>query len=191
MEGLVLPKQMLLSSHALCLAHSVSWCTTWNLWSKLWYYRNWEESKVKVKVVRKDFMEKVRLWLIFEGQVTFGLGEIHNIVPRNLVQRQNQFFFFFKHRYFFLAHFKVGRRLQLTRWFCILGGKWYFFNCLAQKRILPGQLKNKPFKIRFWILKAMETLTVTNSAQSTFSQTECPRSVMGSVLKPVSWAYLC
>lgn len=46
------------------------------------------ESKVKVKVIRKDFMEEVRLWLIFEEQVTFGLGEIHNIVTRNLVQRK-------------------------------------------------------------------------------------------------------
>lgn len=71
-----------------------------------------------------------------------------------------------------------------------------FFNCLAQKCTLPGQLssKNKPFEINLWILKA-----VTNSAQSTFSDYTSEVMFMGSVLKPVSpgcrserlaWAHL-
>lgn len=49
------------------------------------------------------------------------------------------------------------------RWF-LFGGEMIFFNCLAQKCTLPGQLgsKNIPFKINFWILKPMKSFTVTN-----------------------------
>ena len=93
-----------------------------------------------------------------------------------------------KTQVFFYCTFQSCKEAPAYKVFFYFRGKWYFFNCLAQKCTLPGQLrfKNKPFKISFWILKPMKTLTVTNSARSTLSQTACPRSVMGSVLKPVS-----
>lgn len=78
------------------------------------------------------------------------------------------------------------------RWF-LFRGEMIFFNCLAQKCTLPGQLssKNKPFKINFWILKPMKSFTVTNSAQSTFSDYMLEVRVTGSVLKPVNSPGYC
>lgn len=78
------------------------------------------------------------------------------------------------------------------RWF-FFRGKMIFFNCLAQKCTLPGQLnsKNKPFKINFWILKPMKSFTLMKSAQSTFSDYMSEVRVTGSVLKPVNSPGYC
>lgn len=50
-----------------------------------------EKEAMSVKVIRKDLTEEVRLSLILEDWVAFGLGEMHNIVHRNLVEIRNQF----------------------------------------------------------------------------------------------------
>lgn len=87
MKGLVLLIQLLLSLFFRTLCHGAPAETSGEDYDVV----QTERKARSVKVIRKDFVEEVRLWQILENWGAFGLGKIHNIVLRNLVKRNNQF----------------------------------------------------------------------------------------------------